>query len=103
MKGKLEVIMTFWKLQKDLGMDVALESFWKVLATVEEDLFHDPFGCSDCCVRGDWELCKCSRYHPQHKLHVCPESQVCFCLNPKYPYNHLISWDIICNNIWFSI
>ena len=25
---------------------------------------------------------------PQHDLHVCLESQVCFCLNPKYPYDH---------------
>ena len=31
---------------------------------------------------------KCSHYHPQHDLHVCLEYQVCFCLNPKYPYNH---------------
>ena len=33
---------TFQKLQKDLGMEVALESFRKVLAAVEEDIFHDP-------------------------------------------------------------
>ena len=88
MKGKLEAMRTFWKLQKDLGMDMALESFWKVLATVEEDMFHDPLGCSDCHVQGDWEFCRCSHYHPQHDLHVCPEYQVCFCLNPKYPYDH---------------
>ena len=49
-KGKLEVMKTFQKLQKDLGMEVALESFQKVLAMVEEDVFHDPLGCSDCCV-----------------------------------------------------
>ena len=41
---------TFQKLQKDLGMDVALESFQKVLAMVEEDRFHDPLSCSDFCV-----------------------------------------------------
>ena len=50
MKGKLEVMKTFRKLQKDLGMDVDLESFQKVLTVVEEDMFHDPLGCSDCCV-----------------------------------------------------
>ena len=87
-KGKLEAMKTFWKLQKDLGMDMALESFQKVLATVEEDLFHDPPSCSDCHVQGDWEFCRRSHYHPQHDLYVCPESQVCFCLNPKYPYDH---------------
>ena len=59
-----------------------------VLAVVEEDIFHDPLGCSECRVRGDWEFCKRSRYHPQHDLHECPEGQVCFCLNPKYSYDH---------------
>ena len=54
----------------------------------KEDIFHDPLGCSECHVRGDWEFCKCSRYHPQHDLHECPEGQVCFCLNPKYSYDH---------------
>ena len=49
-KGKLEAMKTFWKLHKDLGMDVALESFRKVLGTVEEDMFHDPLSCSDCHV-----------------------------------------------------
>ena len=38
MKGKLEAMKTFQKLQKDLGMEVALESFQKVLAAVEEDI-----------------------------------------------------------------
>ena len=79
---------TFQKLQKDLGMEVALESFRKVLAAVEEDIFHDPLGCSECRVQGDWEFCRCSRYHPQHDLHECQEGQVCFCLNPKYSYDH---------------
>ena len=87
-KGKLEVMKVFQKLQKDLGMGVALESFQKVWAAIEADLYHDAVGCPDCQVHGDWEFCKHSCYHPQHDLHVCPESQVCFCLNPKYPYNH---------------
>ena len=78
----------FQKLQKDLGMGVALESFQKVLAAVEADMYHDTVGCPDCRVHGDWEFCKGSQYHPQHDLHVCPESQVCFYLNPKYPYDH---------------
>ena len=66
----------FQKLEKDLGMGVALESFQKVLAAVETDMYHDAVGCPDCRIRGDWEFCKRSHYHPQHNLHVCPESQV---------------------------
>ena len=88
-KGKLEVMKVFQKLQKDLGMGVALESFQKVLVAIEADMYHDAVGCPDCQVRGNWEFCKHSHYHPQHDLHVCPESQVCFCLNCKYPYDHL--------------
>ena len=87
-KGKPEAMKTFQKLQKDLGMGVALESFQKVLAVIEEDMYHDTVGCPDCWVCGDWEFCRCSQYHPQHDLHVCPESQVCFRWNPKYPYDH---------------
>ena len=57
-KGKLEAVKTFQRLWKDLELDVALESFRKVLAMVEEDIFHDPLSCSDCQVQGDWEFCK---------------------------------------------
>ena len=39
---------TFQKLQKDLGMGVALEAFQKVLKAVEEDMYHDAIGCPDC-------------------------------------------------------
>ena len=88
-KGKLEAMKTFQKLQKDLGMGVALESFQKVLAAGEADMYHDAVDCPDCQVHVDWEFCKHSCYHPQHNLHVCLESQVCFCLNPKYPYDHV--------------
>ena len=55
---------------------------------VEADMYHDAVGCSDCQVHGDWEFCKHSPYHPQHDLHVCLESQACFCLNPKYLYDY---------------
>ena len=47
-KGKLEAIKTFQKLQKDLGIGVALEAFQKVLRVVEEDMYHDAIGCLDC-------------------------------------------------------
>ena len=66
---------------------MAIEAFQKVLTAVDEDLYHDPVGCSDCQVCGNWEYCRCSHFHPQHDLHVCLEDQVCFCLNPKYPYD----------------
>ena len=49
-KGKVGSDEDFQKLQKDMGMDVVMEAFWKVLAAVEEDMFHDPLGCSECCV-----------------------------------------------------
>ena len=88
MKGKLEVMKTFQKLQKELGMGVALESFQKVLVVTEADMYHDAVGCPDCQVHGNWKYCKCSCFYPQHDLHVCLKFQVCFCLNPKYPYNH---------------
>ena len=69
-------------------MGVALEVFQKVLTAIEADMFHDAVGCANCHVCGDWEYGKCSQYHSQHDLHVCPESQVCFFLNLKYPYDH---------------
>ena len=50
--GKLEVMKVFQKLQKDLGMGVALESFQKVLAAVEADMYHDTVSCPDCRVCG---------------------------------------------------
>ena len=39
-KGKLEMMKVFQKLQKDLGMGVALESFQKVLVAIEADMYH---------------------------------------------------------------
>ena len=79
---------TFQRLQKDLGMGVVLELFQKVLAAVEADLYHDAVGCPDCHVHGNWEYCRHSCFHLQHDIHVYLEFQVCFCLNPKYPYDH---------------
>ena len=75
-KAKLELMKPFQKLWKDMGMDVAMEVFQKVLVAVKSDMFHDPLGCSNCWVQGNWEYCRHSHYHPQHNLHVCPESQV---------------------------
>ena len=39
-------------------MGVVLESFQKVLAAVEADMFHDAVVCPDCHVRDDWEYCR---------------------------------------------
>ena len=50
MKGKLEVMKTFQRLQKDLGTGVALKAFQKVLVAVEADMYHDAVGCPDCQV-----------------------------------------------------
>ena len=57
-KGKLEAMETFQRLQKDLGMGVALEAFQKVLVAVKADMYHDAVGCPDCQVCDDWEYCK---------------------------------------------
>ena len=88
MKGKLETTKTFEKLQKDLGLGMVMEAFQKDLSAVEADMYHDVMGCPNCQVYGDWEYCKHSPFHPQYNLHLCPESQVCMCLNPKYSYDH---------------
>ena len=61
-------------------MGVVLEVFQKVLVAIEANMFHDAVRCPDFHVCSDWEFCKHSCFHPQHDLHVCPESQVCFCL-----------------------
>ena len=39
-------------------MGVALESFQKVLAVIEADMYHDAVGCPDCRVCGNWEFSK---------------------------------------------
>ena len=55
-----------------------MEVFQKVLSTVESDMYRDFMSCSNCHAQGSWEFCTHSRYHPQHKLHECPEDQICF-------------------------
>ena len=50
MKGKLEAMKTFQKLQKDLGMGVVLEAFQEVLVGVEADMYHNAVGCPNCHV-----------------------------------------------------
>ena len=61
MKRKLAVMKCFLELQKDLGMGVALESFQRILAAVEADMFYDAVRCPDCQVCGNWEYFRCSR------------------------------------------
>ena len=56
MKGKLEAMKTFQRLQKVLGMGVALEVFQKVLVAVEANMYHDAVGCPNCCVSGPLRL-----------------------------------------------
>ena len=47
-KGKLEAMKTFRRLQKDLGMGVAMEAFQKDLGAAEADMYHDAVGCPNC-------------------------------------------------------
>ena len=50
---KLEVMKTFQRLQRDLGLGMAMEAFQKVLSAVETDMHHDAIGCPNCWVCGD--------------------------------------------------
>ena len=47
-KGKLEVMKTFQRFQKDLGLGMVMEALQKVLKSIEEDMYHDAIGCPDC-------------------------------------------------------
>ena len=49
-KGKLEVMRTFQRLQRDLGLSMAMETFQKVLSAVEAEMSHDIIGCPHCWV-----------------------------------------------------
>ena len=43
----------FWKLEREIGLQEALECFQKVVDLGKEELEHDVMGCWDCWVQGD--------------------------------------------------
>ena len=43
----------FWKLEREIGLQEALECFHKVVDSGKEELDHDVMGCQDRWVHGD--------------------------------------------------
>ena len=69
---KRESMSLFWKLEREIGLQDALECFQKPLDLGREELEHDVMGCRDCRVHGDIVYCEKSKYHPNHPHHCCP-------------------------------
>ena len=84
LRAKRESLSLFWKLEREIGLQEALECFQKVLDSGKEELEHDVMGCQDCWVHGDGVYCEKSKFHPNHPHHCCPPWQNCYCLAPEY-------------------
>ena len=87
LRAKRESLSLFWKLEREIGLQEALDCFQKVLDSGKEELEHDVMGCQDCWVHGDVVYCEKSKFHPNHPHHRCPPWQNCYCLAPKYSSN----------------
>ena len=74
----------FWKLEREIGLQEALECFQRAVDLGREEMEHDVMGCRDCWVHGDIVYCKKSKFHPNHPHHRCPPWQNCYCLVPEY-------------------
>ena len=83
-RAKRETMSLFWKLEREIGLQEALECFQRAVDSGKEELEHDVMGCWDCWVHGDIVYCERSKYHPNHPHHRCPPWQNCYCLAPKY-------------------
>ena len=83
-KAKRETMSLFWKLEREIGLQEALECFQRAVDLGREELEHDVMGCRDCWVHGDIVYCEKSKYHPNHPHHRCPPWQNCYCLAPEY-------------------
>ena len=66
---KMESVSLFWKLEREISLQEALECFQKVVDSGKEELEHDVMGCQDCWVHGDIVYCERSKYHPNHPHH----------------------------------
>ena len=42
----------FWRLEREIGLQEALECFQKALDSGKEEIEHDVQGCQDCWVHG---------------------------------------------------
>ena len=74
----------FWKLEREIGLQEALECFQKAVDLGKEELEHDVMGCWDCWVQGDVVYCEKSKFHLNHPHHRCPPWQNCYCLALEY-------------------
>src|ERR1700743_2916604 len=83
-QAKRESMSLFWKLEREIGLQEALECFQKAVDLGREELEHDVMSCRDCWVHGDIVYCERSKYHPNHPYHQCPPWQNCYCLAPEY-------------------
>ena len=83
-KAKQESLSLFWKLEREVGLQEALDCFQSVLDSGREVLEHDAMSCGDCWVNGDIVYCERSKYHPNHPYHCCSAWQNCYCLAPEY-------------------
>ena len=83
-QAKRESMSLFWKLEREIGLQEALDCFQKVVDSGREELEHDVMSCWDCWVHGDIVYCERSKYHPNHPYHQCPPWQNCYCLAPEY-------------------
>ena len=68
-QAKRESMSLFWKLERQIGLQEALECFQKALDLGREELEHDVMGCRDCWVQGDIVYCEKNKYHPNHPHH----------------------------------
>ena len=84
LRVKRESLFLFWKLEREISLQEALECFQKALDSGREELEHDVMGCQDCWVHGDIMYCEKSKYDPNHPHHCCPPWQNCYCLAPEY-------------------
>ena len=71
MKVKRESLSLFWRLEREVGLQEALECFKRALDSGREEMEHDALSCGDCWVNGDVVYCERSKYHPNHPHHHC--------------------------------
>ena len=82
--AKRESMSLFWKLEREIGLQEALDCFQKAVDLGKEELEHDVMGCRDCWVQGDTVYCEKSKFHPNHPHHRCSPWQNCYCLALEY-------------------
>ena len=75
----MKAVKTLRALQKEVGKEVALRSFYGAVALLELEGFHDPDECNDCWIRGHFAPCQEHRFSPAHPDHVCGMPDYCRC------------------------